>query len=261
MTKTDPESLFANPFNDNRTDGPPAALDEASRHLARYSQDIHDAAQEVSNLSRDSRLPTEEEAVERAIFDISRAYAADATRESEAMNRSSQSERDFIVSFRASFQGFVLSLIDNAPSEICVISLRNLNALASWNTQRTTASTIYLTITSLQGERDEFIVLQPRFDAFILTLLFAVDNMIPNAPFPVAVSPYDSSRDRTPRTDTSAANASQHGADDATPPLLVAGISFAPRHRSGIVVGRVRFVHLTILLWSHHCLISSAFGL
>lgn len=58
--------------------------------------------------------------------------------------------------------------------------------------------------------------------------------MIPNAPFPVAVSPYDSSPRESPRNLTSSSD--QNGSDDGTPPLLVVGISFAPRHTSGIVV-------------------------
>lgn len=150
MAKTDAESLFTNPFIDDKA--LIATHDESSRHFARYAQDISDAALEASNLSLDGHLPTEEEAVERAIVDTSRVYAVTAAKVPEGLQSSIRADRDYIVSFRAAFQGFIVSAIDNSPSEICVVSLRNLNVLASWNTLRTTASTMYFTVTSLQGE-------------------------------------------------------------------------------------------------------------
>ena len=48
-----------------------------------------------------------------------------------------------ILSFRASFSGFIISLVDNTPSEIALISFKNVNALATWNTERTTDSTVF----------------------------------------------------------------------------------------------------------------------
>ena len=120
--------------------------------------------------------------------------------------------RNLIVSVRAAFGGLTVSLVDSAPSEIAVATFKNINALATWDTLRVSDSTIYLTVTSLQ-----------------------VDNMVPNSPFPVAVYPFDQVRsdDTTSESDTAS-------------PLLVVGLSFAPKHKSGILVSEG-------LLYSQHC--------
>jgi hypothetical protein len=150
MMKSDPESLFSNPFQDDVTfQGP---HDDSTRCFEKYSQVISDAALESSHLALNGHLPTEDEAAEQAIFDITRTYNTAAYSKSHVATRTIAPTRDFIVSFRAAFQGIIISAIDNAPSEICVVSARNLNVLASWNTQRTTTSTIYFTVTSIQGE-------------------------------------------------------------------------------------------------------------
>lgn len=141
VTKTDPESLFSNPFNDERSSA------TSSRHFDQYSQEILDAAIEASNFALNGRLPTEDEGIERAIFDVSRVYTDGA-----ATTEETGGNQDYIVSFRAAFQGLIVSVIDSAPAEICVFSLKNLNVLASWNTQRTTTSTVYFTVASLQGK-------------------------------------------------------------------------------------------------------------
>lgn len=143
MMKADPESIFSNPFNDERSS---ILGSDTSEHFVQHSQGILDAAIEASNLAIGGHLPTEDEAIERAIFDVSRAYS-DGTPSAEESGGS----QDYIVSFRAALQGLIVSAIDNAPSEICVLSLKNLNVLASWNTQRTTASTVYMTVESVQG--------------------------------------------------------------------------------------------------------------
>ena len=115
--------------------------------------------------------------------------------------------RNLVVSFRAAFSCLTLSVIDSAPSEIAVATFHNINALATWDTLRASDSTIYITIASLQ-----------------------VDNMVPNSPFPVAVCPFD---------------VAHHGRNDDTTiseadsPLLVVGLSFAPKHKSGILVSVV----------------------
>jgi hypothetical protein len=110
--------------------------------------------------------------------------------------------RNLIVSFRAAFSGLIVSLVDSAPSEIAVSTFKNINALATWDALRVTDSTIYVTVTRLQ-----------------------VDNMVPNSPFPVAVSPLD-------QTNPSYSD----DAPEAESPLLVVGLSFAPKHKSGILV-------------------------
>jgi hypothetical protein len=116
------------------------------------------------------------------------------------------SRQDMIVSFRGAFRGFIISLVDSAPSEICVISLNNINAIASWDFLRSAGSTMYVTVSSLQ-----------------------VDNMVPNAPFPVAVAPTDLARE--------ALRIVQEGDDCAasSAPLLVIGVSAAPKHSTGVL--------------------------
>jgi hypothetical protein len=54
-----------------------------------------------------------------------------------------------------------------------------------------------------------------------------IDNMVPNAPFAVAVCPSDPPR-----------NASKNSEPPDVPPLLVVGLSFAPKHKSQILVRR-----------------------
>jgi hypothetical protein len=123
--------------------------------------------------------------------------------------------RNLVVSFRAAFSGLTISLVDAAPSEIAVASFVNINALATWDTLRASDSTIYITVTSLQ-----------------------VDNMVPNSPFPVAVCPFD---------------VPHHGRNDETAiseadsPLLVVGLSFAPKHKSGILVSAVLLTRKSIV--------------
>lgn len=205
MAKSESESLFINPFNEDISSPVPG---EASR-LAEAAGEIENAANEVVGIVSEVGLPTEDEAVERAVFDVSQAYALDANKSASSECTIQPAERDLIISFRAAFQGFVLSMVDSAPTEICVISLKNVNALASWNMLRTTASTVYFTITWVQ-----------------------VDNMLPNSPFPVAVYPMSlgSRKASEPKEESSS------GPDESYPPILVIGVSIAPRHKSGTVV-------------------------
>jgi hypothetical protein len=69
--------------------------------------------------------------------------------------------------------------------------------------------------------------------------------MIPNAPFPVAVCPFDS----LPKGALVDSPLGQNtGAEGGTPPMLVVGVSFAPRHSSGVVVrDRVVFERICLL--------------
>jgi hypothetical protein len=124
---------------------------------------------------------------------------------SESMSQVTET-RNLIVSFRAAFSGLTLSLVDSAPSEIAVATFNNINALATWDTLRASDSTIFITVASLQ-----------------------VDNMVPNSPFPVAVCPFDfPHHGRNDETSTS----------EADSPLLVVGLSFAPKHKSRILVSK-----------------------
>jgi hypothetical protein len=200
MKKTQVGLTFPNPFGEEsmgsqRSIGPI------------LTKEVSAAAATTVDLLANSSLPTEEEVVNKAFGE---AYSAPEPKEFESLTEEPseriQSGKDTIISLRASFSGFVVSLVDSAPSEIAVLALRNVNALATWNTKRTTDATVYITITDIQ-----------------------VDNMVPNAPFPVALT-----RDEEFR---------ENADDDATggsvadaPPLLVIGLSFAPKHKSGIVV-------------------------
>jgi hypothetical protein len=107
--------------------------------------------------------------------------------------------RNLSVSFRASFCCLRASFIDSSPAELMVLTMENLNAVATWDSLGPSSSTAYMTLADLQ-----------------------VDNMVPNAPFPVAISRLHSQSSRDHEGQKS--------------PLLVIGVSIAPSHSSGIVV-------------------------
>jgi len=165
---------------------------------------ITDGAAKAVDLHSKMELPSEDEVVK----DISATGQMGKRTESPLTKESSETSKDLIISFRAAFSGLVVSLVDSAPSEIAVATFKNMNAIATWDMLRNTDSTIYITVTGIQ-----------------------IDNMVPNAPFPVAVCPFDLQRG-TPNNDGTETEAGVK----ATPPLLVVGLSFAPRHKSGIVV-------------------------
>ena len=109
---------------------------------------------------------------------------------------------DQVYFFKAYFSGFTFSVIDEVPSEIAMVSLRKVAASAKWNRHRTSDALAVISIGWLQ-----------------------VDNHCPNAPHPVAFCPDESAMDTE---GDSAANE----ADDI--PFLNVGLTFAPRHTSGI---------------------------
>jgi hypothetical protein len=188
------ERAFVNPF----VDGPVATrFFDTTEGLPPIRHEIVDGAFRAAELYRKSLLLSEEETVLKE-----HARDGDEKRNIEEAILSNV-EKDLVISLRISFTGLVTSLIDSSPTEICLLSFKNINAIATWNTQRTTDSTVFITVTSLQ-----------------------VDNMLPSASFPVAVCPDDSIKS-CDDGDTSTSE---------SPPLLVIGLSFAPRHQSGIVV-------------------------
>jgi hypothetical protein len=216
MKKTQVGLTFPNPFGEE-------SMGSQKSIGPILSREISAAAATTVDLLANSSLPTEEDVVNKAFGD---AYSAPEPKEFESLaeepSERTQSGKDMIISLRASFSGFVVSLVDSAPSEIAVLALRNVNALATWNTKRTTDATVYITITDIQ-----------------------VDNMVPNAPFPVAMT-----RDEEFRENTGDDAAGGTVAD--APPLLVVGLSFAPKHKSGIVVrpqrGKLHFNARCILI-------------
>lgn len=171
------------------------------QHQPLFYKAILNGATNAAEQQRQKELLSEGEVVEAISVYHEQKHALLAEESAEKF-------KNLIVNFRASFSGLVVSLVDSAPSEIALITLKNMNAIARWDTLRDTDSTIYITVTGLQ-----------------------VDNMVPNAPFPVAVCPFENQRS-TPNNDETNLN----DGDAAEPPLLVVGLSFAPRHKSGIVV-------------------------
>lgn len=168
-----------------------------------FTKSIVDGAAEVLETRRTSSIPSEEEVVKET--SLLRSQARRKKEDVCADSLSFEASNDLVVSIRAAFSALIISLVDSAPSEIAVISVKNMNAIATWDMMRMTDSTIYITVTGLQ-----------------------VDNHVPNSPFPVAVYPFEQMRTSI-RADSSALS-------ENSPPLLVIGLSFAPRHKSGIVV-------------------------
>jgi hypothetical protein len=111
-------------------------------------------------------------------------------------------ENDCNYSFRASFRGLVFSLVDRFPSEVGVVTIRNIRAMSEWNARRSKESTAALDIGWIQ-----------------------IDNHCPNAPFPVVLSP------TPPRIENVVVDA-----DDIERPVLSLVVVVAPRHKSDILV-------------------------
>jgi hypothetical protein len=119
---------------------------------------------------------------------------------------------DTVYSFRASFHGFSCSLIDAAPSEIALVTLKDVDVFAKWNRNRTTDASVLVSVRSLQ-----------------------VDNYVPSAPFPVAVCPHDArSEHKKAKNESQTKEESAHAKKPS--PLLLIGLAFAPKHKSGILV-------------------------
>jgi hypothetical protein len=151
--------------------------------------------------------PTENEALRSAFFGTKQ----DTNFQNSVHNgRTDSDQNDTVYSFRASFCGFSCSLIDKVPSEIALITLKDIDMVANWNKKRSTDSSVLISIGWLQ-----------------------VDNFVPSAPFPVAVCPV---KQDTGKLNT--VNENQEGDVDVgeqPSPLLLVGLTFAPKHKSGIL--------------------------
>lgn len=119
---------------------------------------------------------------------------------------------DTVYTFRASFYGFSCSLIDTVPSEIALVTLKDFNAFAKWNKQRTTDASVLVSVGWLQ-----------------------VDNHVPSAPFPVAVCPVEAKSVHAKTVDEIQKKDESEN-DKKSSPLLLVGLTFAPKHKSGILV-------------------------
>lgn len=180
--------------------GNPSPTGGLGRHRLPFGDQIVTGANMAAELWSKKVLLSEDEVVRAIIEEIENVKSVKPITQK-------QESKDLIVSFRAAFSGLVISLVDSAPSEIALVTLTNMNAIATWDVQRTTDSTIYITVTGFQ-----------------------IDNMVPNAPFPVAVCPLGLPQALTGNRDDN------HDNINSRPPLLVVGLSFTPRHKSGIVV-------------------------
>lgn len=168
-------------------------INSVTSDLSSYTKLTIEGAIKAVEMQRIKSLPSEESAIRLTIE--SRATAV-SPNDNERVHLSNIPS--LIVSLRVAFSELMVSLIDGAPSEIAVATLRNMNAIANWDVHRATDSTVYVTISSVQ-----------------------VDNMVPNAPFPVAVCPFDLGGSDVPGNEA---------------PVLVIGLSFAPKHKSKILV-------------------------
>ena len=108
---------------------------------------------------------------------------------------------DCNYSFSASFSGFVFSMIDKFPSEVAVITLRKIDAMAEWNAHRSKEAAGALSIEWMQ-----------------------IDNHCPNAPFPVALYPVKNKDDV------------DEYYNEVERPFLSIAVVLAPHHKSNIIV-------------------------
>ena len=173
---------------------------------AKVSEEIQQAAHTAASQFSADEVPTEEQATRLALHASIEKHVVE-THASETNVSANTPKDDMIYSIRAEFNGFLLSMVDSAPSEIAVATLRSFNALARWNAQRTNEASLILSIGWLQ-----------------------VDNHVPNAPFKVAIRP-DASGHRHPDNEV---DSDSDGEVDSSPLLMVA-VAFAPKHKSGIL--------------------------
>jgi len=162
---------------------------------------LRKAAKNAIKLIRENNISIE---VKEDTTDIHREKSEAQTSIDEAESQENRSiAGDSIFSIRASLSGFVFSLIDDAPTEIALISLRKVQAMAKWNRLRSTEATIVLSVGWMQ-----------------------IDNHCPNAPFPIFLCP-DGHQNRNMD-----GNMDEKGKEN---PFLSIGLVFTPRHKSGIM--------------------------
>ena len=213
-----PDNVFGNPFSDVSyisSNGASASMDENEIPSSQsYSQNIIAAGIATLEKLRVEKFPQEGDAKRAAFYGDSNNSKMLSGNLGQSSGKPSSSSSDQVYSVRAEFSGFLVSIVDSAPSEIATVCLKNFNALSSWNAQRTTDASAILSIGWLQ-----------------------VDNHVPSAPFPIAVRPDDRLRDLTKIDDKASATSEKPEYDTfGSSPLLMIGLAFAPKHQSGIVV-------------------------
>lgn len=177
-----------------------------------HVEEIGMAASLTEKMLIKKELPNELEAKRRALFGGDRRnYSGSSVQPTSTQDSTRPVDRQYSV--RLSFSGFIFSLVDSSPSEICTIAVDNINAMAKWNQLRTSDASFLLSVGWLQ-----------------------VDNHIPSAPFPVAISP-DGNESHESSKDVINPTESREGTPETNaPPLLFLGVEIAPKHSSGIVV-------------------------
>ena len=158
------------------------------------------AAKEAVSLLESVGLPSEEDAKRQAFTRSGLSSTGSHT------SPNIDHEMGQIFSFHTSFRSIILSLVDSSPSEIAVMSFKNVSALAKWDSLGTKTASGLVSIGWLQ-----------------------IDNHVPSAPFPVAVCP-DFAHQNPSEPDKEAK------LTEETAPLLMIGLNFAPKHKSGILV-------------------------
>lgn len=176
---------------------------DKSQHSMELYQILHNAADKSLELLRSNVLPQYKPGV-----------STDKCLNQLTSGGISRKEEDCNFSFRASFSGFVFSLIDNVPSEIAVVALRKVDAMAEWNASKTKESTGALSIGWMQ-----------------------IDNHCPNAPYPVALCP---AKNRDDVDDDG---------NELQRPFVTMGFVRAPHHTSDVIVSSsfTSFLFITFL--------------
>lgn len=196
MMEKDSDNLLVNPF---LADSSTYLTDpDLKRNFAIYEEQMK-CAEETFKEKLKRRFPTEDELSSNCFSD----NAEPAAIHPGPSERENSEANDFQISLRLSLRGVVISLVDASPNEIAVITMKNINSISSWNLHRTNDATVFITVADVQ-----------------------VDNMIPNAPFPVAIC-----SDKKVSQSEDVLNS-----DSDLAPMLVLGLSLAPRHLSGTVV-------------------------
>lgn len=185
-----------------------------------FTRKISDATTATVTLLKSNDFPSEEQAKGKAL-----AEAGASLKESDELKPTARGLKDETYSIRADFGGFLFSLVDSVPSEISLASFKSITALARWNKLRTSDATMIVSIGWIQ-----------------------IDNHVPNAPFKVALRPEKDSNE------TNSIDENSNG--QALPsPLLVLALSFAPKHKSGIMVSWYRSSLALSLAISSHSMI------
>ena len=231
MESDKPDIVFGNPFGDVSyisSSGATASNENGIATSPGHTEDIVAAGVATLDKLRTNKLPNEGDAKRTAFYGDSKAKAGSGSATASLQGLPSRSA-DQVYSIRAEFSGFLVSIVDSAPSEIATVCLKNFNAISRWNDQRTTDASAILSIGWLQ-----------------------VDNHVPSAPFPVAVRP-DDRRRVTDGMDEDASASSEKLQYDMynSSPLLMVGLAFAPRHKSGIVVSLKCPVWLVLFSVAH----------